>query len=238
MVSEKSSLGSPLATPSQRDAEKLALRLIEDPRVRGARETARAVLLADPVAQTLDGRTGLDRALDQWVLALVMRVVNADPWRPHVVWNVYNPPRHWFGHTYLGAAVAIDNPDNSNREIPIDGASSYEIRGRFGHPATQFTAEIVTDFDGYAGLGRTLAALTTQQIVADEDGRFTLTVDAKPAGGRANHLQSEPGRQFVFTRDSMASWRQVPTTLRVERIGGPPAPAARSESPNIGAIVS
>jgi hypothetical protein len=236
-MAEKS-LGSPLATANQRDAEKLALRLIEAPRVRAARETARALLLADPVAQTLDGRLGLDRALDQWVLALVMRIVNADPWRPAVVWNVYNPPRHWFGHTYLGAAVAIDNPDNSNREIPIDGASSYEIRGRFGDPATQFTAEIVTDFDGYAGLGRTLAALTTQQIVADETGQFTLTVDAKPAGGRANHLQSAPGRQFVFTRDSMADWRQVPATLSVERTGGPPAPALRTESQIIEDIVA
>jgi hypothetical protein len=231
-------LSSPLATASQRDAEKLALRLIEDPRVRATRETARAVLLADPVAQTLDGRMGLDRALDQWVLALVMRVVNADPWRPQVVWNVYNPPRHWFGHTYLGAAVAIDNPDNSNREIPIDGASSYEIRGRFGNPATQFTAEIVTDFNGYAGLGRTLAALTSQQIVADETGHFTLTVDAKPAGGRTNHLQSEPGRQFVFTRDSMADWRQIPAALSVERIGGPAEPRARSESQIIEDIVA
>ena len=231
-------LSSPLATASQRDAEKLALRLIEDPRVRAARETARAVLLADPVAQTLDGRMGLDRALDQWVLALVMRVVNADPWRPQVVWNVYNPPRHWFGHTYPGAAVAIDNPDNSNREIPIDGASSYEIRGRFGNPATQFTAEIVTDFNGYAGLGRTLTALTSQQIVADETGHFTLTVDAKPAGGRTNHLQSEPGRQFVFTRDSMADWRQIPAALSVERIGGPAQPGARSESQIIEDIVA
>jgi hypothetical protein len=229
---------SPLATLSQRDAEKLALRLIEDSRVRAARETARAVLLADAVAQTPDGRMGLDRALDQWVLALVMRIVNADPWQPKVVWNVYNPPRHWFGHTYLGAAVAIDNPDNSNREIPIDGKSSYEIRGRFGDPATQFMAEIVTDFDGYAGLGRTLAALTTQQIVADETGRFTITVDARPRGGRANHLQSVPGRQFVFTRDSMADWRQVPTTLSVERVGGPPSPPVRAESQIVEDIVA
>jgi hypothetical protein len=236
-MSEKLS-SSPLATDSQREGEKLALRLIEHARIRAARESARAVLLADPVAQTLDGSTGLDRALDQWVLALTMRVINADAWRPKVLWNVYNVPRRWFGHTYLGGAVAIDNPDNTNREIPIDGASSYEIRGRFGKPATQFTAEIVTDFDGYAGLGRTLSALTTQQIVADEAGNFTITVDAQPAGGRVNHLQSEPGRLFVFTRDSMASWRQVPTALSVERIGGPAAPPARAESQIIDDIVA
>jgi hypothetical protein len=228
---------SPLATDHQRDVEKLALRLIEDPKIRAARETARAVLLADPVAQTPDGRLGLDRALDQWVLALVMRVINADPWRPKVVWNVYNPPRHWFGHTYQGAAVAIDNPDNSNREIPIDGASSYEIRGRFGSPATQFTIEIVTDFDGYAGIGRTLKALTTQQIVTDSAGNFIITVDDKPAGDRVNHFQCEHTRQFIFSRDSMANWQQVPTALTVERVAGPSAPAARSEAQIVADIV-
>src|ERR1700761_4400709 len=103
---------SPLATPDQRDVEAQALRLIEHPKIRAAREAARALLLADPVAGTHDGRLGLDRALDQWVLALVMRVANADPWRPKIIWNVFNPPRRWFGHTYPGAAVAIDNPDN------------------------------------------------------------------------------------------------------------------------------
>ena len=233
----ETSWSGPLATASQRDAEKLALRMIEEPRVRAAREKARAVLLADAVAQTADGRIGLDRALDQWVLGLVMRIVNADPWRPMVVWNVYNPPRHWFGHTYLGAAVAIDNPDNSNREIPIDGAGRYEIRGRFGDPATQFTAEIVTDFDGYAGLGRTLAALTTQQIVADSTGGFVITVDAMPADGRANHLQSGAGRQFMFIRDSMADWRQIPASLSVARVGGPAPPPPRTESQIIDDIV-
>lgn len=114
---------SPLATDDQRDTERLALRLIEHPRVRAARESARALLLADPMADTPDGRLGLDRALDQWVLALTMRIANADPFRPKVTWNVFNAPRIWFGHVYQGAAVAIDNPDNSNREISVDGNS-------------------------------------------------------------------------------------------------------------------
>jgi hypothetical protein len=153
------------------------------------------------------------------------------------VWNVYNAPRHWFGQTYLGGAVAIDNPDNSNREISIDGASAYRIHGRFGAPATQLTIEIVADFDGYAGLGRTLSALTSQQIIADDAGNFTISIDADPAAGRPNHLQSEPGDLWVFSRDSMADWRQVPTALRVERIAGPPAPAERSEADIVADIV-
>ncbi len=228
---------SPLATNDQRDIEKLALRLIEHPHVRAAREVERAAMLADPIAAGHDARLGLDRALDQWVLALAMRVANADAYRPRVAWNVYNPPRRWFGHTYPGAAVAIDNPDNSNREIAVDGACSYRIDGQFGSPATQFTIEIVADFDGYAGLGRTLSALTSQTIVADADGRFTISVDAAAAEGRANHFQSESGRLWIFARDSMADWRQVPTTLRVRRTGGPAAPAQRNEAALIAEIV-
>jgi hypothetical protein len=228
---------SPLATDDQRDTEKLALRLVEHPRVRSARETARAVLLADPMAHTPDGRLGLDRALDQWVLALAMRIANADPFRPKVVWNIFNAPRVWFGHVYPGAAVAIDNPDNSNREISIDGASSYDIRGRFGSPPAQFMIEIVRDFDHYAGLGQTMAALTTQTIVADADGSFVITVDGQPANGRPNHLQSAPGFNWMFMRDSLADWKRVQATLSVERTAGPPAPPARSDDAIVDDIV-
>ncbi len=221
---------SPLATDDQRDIERLALRLVETPEVRRAREAARALLLADPVARTPDGRLGLDRALDQWTLALAMRVVNSDAHRPRIAWNVYNAPRTWFGHTYPGAAVAIDNPDNANREIPIDGGSRYEVHGRYGAPPTQFTIEVVAEFDGYAGLGRTLCALTRQQIQADAEGRFVITIDADPAGGRPNHLRCEGGVQWVFARDSLSDWRQVATTLEVRRVGGPAAAAGPTEA--------
>ncbi len=224
-----SSTRSPLATPDQQYAESLALRLVELPRIRAAREQARAVLLADPIARTPEGWLGLDRALDQWVLALAMRVVNADPFRPRIVWGVYNPPRIWFGHVYPGAAVAIDNPDNCNREIPIDGDSTYEIRGRFGNPAMQFMIEIVTDFEQYSGLGRTMSALTSQSIVTEADGSFILTVDSQPANGRSNHLQSEPGTNWMFMRDSASDWTKEWTTLSVVRLSGPPAPHVRSE---------
>jgi len=76
---------SPLATQDQAAVEKLALQLIETPEVRAARERARALLLGDQAAACPDGRKGLDRALDQWMLALAMRVANDDPQHPKVV---------------------------------------------------------------------------------------------------------------------------------------------------------
>ena len=98
-------MSNPLYTPDQEASEKLALRLIERADVRTAREAARRAMKADLVAQTLDGSLTLDNALDQWVLALAMREANGDTAAPTVVWNVSNPPRHWFGHVYHGSPL-------------------------------------------------------------------------------------------------------------------------------------
>jgi hypothetical protein len=216
-----SPLPNPLATADQSAVEKLALQLIETAAVREARERSRALLLGDQAADSHDGRKGLDRALDQWVLALAMRVANEDRLRPRVIWNVDNTPRRWFGHTYLGAAVAVDNPDNVNRDMLIDGAHRYRLSGRLGAVPTQFTLVLEAQPPHHAGIGRHLAALTRQQMVIGADGSFTVSIDADPAGGRVNHLRGEPGLLWLFARDSMADWRQTPTTLKLERLGEP-----------------
>src|SRR5690606_1894784 len=132
-------IANPLWTDDQTAVERLALRLIERADIRAAREQARLMLLADPLGGTLDGRLGLDRALDQWVLGLAMREANGDSADPKVVWNISNAPRNWFGHIYSGAAVAIDNPDNFNREIPIDGDGQYAVDIRFSVDPPQFS---------------------------------------------------------------------------------------------------
>jgi hypothetical protein len=216
---------SPLATPEQSQVETRALHLIATPEVRQARERARVLLLSDQAARSPDGVKGLDRALDQWVLALAMRVANDDADRPNVIWNVDNTPRTWFGHTYLGAAVAVDNPDNINRDMLLDGERSYVLTGRLGDPPTQFTLVLEAQPAHQAGIGRHIAALTRQQLAVEADGSFTVSVDPRPPDGRLNHLQTEPGRLWLFARDSFADWRQTPTTLKLQRVAGP-APAA------------
>jgi hypothetical protein len=212
-------MNNPLHTVDQHTTEALALRLIGRADVRAAREAARTVLLHDPAASTLDGSLGLDRALDQWVLALAMREANGDTADPRVVWNVSNPPRHWFGHVYHGAAVAVDNPDNFNREIPVDGAGRYDIDIRFSPDPPQFSIVVEMEPEHHAGLGRNIGALTLQQLQPhlDDAGRVTITVG--PDAGGPLHLQSEPGRIQIYTRDSQSDWNQCPAevTLRCHR---------------------
>ncbi|WP_404477302.1 hypothetical protein [Novosphingobium sp. BL-52-GroH] len=230
---------NPLWTQEQEAAERLALRLIERIDVRAAREAARRIMLTDPVAATPDGRIGLDRALDQWVLGLAMREANGDTADPKVVWNISNAPRAWFGHVYRGAAVAVDNPDNFNREIPVDGDGRYEIDIRFSADPPQFSIVAEVEPLHHAGLGRNLGALTLQQLLPHCDAERRVTVTVGPGEGGATHLRSEPGtRMQVYTRDSQRDWRQVPAEVGVRRVDPPAGHRRRSEDEIAATVVT
>lgn len=229
-------MSNPLYTLDQEAAERLALRLIERADVRAAREAARKGMRGDPAVATPDGVLGLDRALNQWVLALAMREANGDPADPRVVWNVSNPPRQWFGHTYGGAAVAVDNPDNFNREIPIDGSGHYAIDIRFSVDPPQFSVVIEMEPEHHAGLGRNIGALTLQQLLPHCDGDRRVMVTVGPEPGGPLHLQSEPGRIQIYTRDSQADWNQQPAEVSVRRLDPPAGWQPRSED-QIAAII-
>ncbi len=221
---------NPLWTADQEAAETLSLRLIERADVRAAREAARIAMLADPLSATLDGRTGLDRALDQWVLGLAMREANGDTADPRVVWNISNAPRDWFGHIYQGAAVAIDNPDNFNREIPIDGDGNYEIAIRFSDDPPQFSIVIEVEPEHHAGLGRNLGAFTLQQLSEDATPGEPVIVTVGPGDGGRFHLRTEPGARIqIYTRDSQREWGQVPAQVIVRRLDPPAGHRPRSE---------
>lgn len=231
-------MSNPLHTPDQTAAERLALRLIERPDVRAAREAARRAMRGDPAASLPDGALSLDRALDQWVLALAMREANGDTAAPCVVWNVSNPPRHWFGHSFGGAAVAVDNPDNFNREIPIDGAGQYAIDIRFSEDPPQFSVVIEMEPEHHAGLGRNIGALTLQQLLPHCDAQRRVRVTVGPEVGGALHLQSQPGRIQIYTRDSQADWNQRPAEVTARRLDPPPGWQPRNEDEIAAAVIA
>lgn len=231
-------MSNPLYTPQQEAAERLALRLIERPDVRAAREAARAGMLDDPAARLRDGTLSLDRALDQWVLALAMREANGDTAAPQVTWNVSNPPRHWFGHSFAGAAVAVDNPDNFNREIPVDGTGNYRIDLQFAADPPQFSVVIEMEPEHHAGLGRNIGALTLQDLLPHLDENRRVSVTAGPGKDGHLHLTSEPGRIQIYTRDSQVDWNQRPAEVRVIRLDPPDSHVPRGEEEIAGAIIA
>lgn len=213
---------SPLATDDQLALERLALGVAASPQLRAAREQARALLLADGSAATLDGAAGLDRALDQWLMGQVAATINNDPSRPKLFWSVDNTPRAWHGVIFPGAAVAIDNPDNVNRVGPLDGRWSYVLEGQFGKPAPAQTSINITGAkQGQLRWGDAIATLIDRDIVTDADGHFTITLDRTPANGRRNHMQLAEGPLSIAIRDSFSDWRQQPTAMSIRVVGGP-----------------
>ena len=57
---------------------------------------------------------------------------------------------------------------------------------------------------------------TATTCVIEADGSFVITVDADPAGGRPNHVQSTPEAHEFYIRDVMLDWgaRRPATELR------------------------
>lgn len=232
----------PLATAIQRDAERLALRIVDSAAVKAAKAGVRRVLAQDPVAATADGGATLDRAIDWWALSLALREAVGDAERPAFVWPLEDTPRHWFGHDVPGASVGgVANPDNVYRNAFIDGARRYEIRGR-RHPngPQTFSIELARQEPGVfvlapaggkleADLGDQLGILTERDIVVDADGGFVVTLGPEPAAGRRNHLQIAPGPIAINHRDTLADWRQVPNALDIALVDGAPLAPPPSE---------
>jgi len=243
-MSDPNSLSvSPLGTDIQRDAERLALRVVASDALQGAMARVREELLQDPVAATVDGAAGLDRAVRLWALSLAMREAAGDVTRPTFVWPIDDTPRHWFGHDFPGASVGgVANPDNIYRNAFIDGARRYEIRGRrFANGPATFSVELARQTPGQlllappdgklgADMGDQLGILTNRDIKFEADGGFVITLGLEPAGTRANHLQTQAEPLALNHRDTLSDWRQTPNSLHIRLLeGAPEAPLSEAQ---------
>ena len=62
--------------------------------------------------------------------------------------------------------------------------------------------------------------LNGHDLVTAADGSFVVTVDADPAGGRPNHVQSTPQAHEFYIRDVMLDWgTDDPNWLEIVRLG-------------------
>jgi hypothetical protein len=123
--------------------------------------------------------------------------------------------------------------------VPIDGAASYEIRGRVIHPAPAQQTFVLystlpgTDEGGVKEHLEEAASVWLEKIPLKPDGTFVITVDSSAAAGRSNHLQTSPtSRQsHILIRDTLSDWTtENPVHLSIERLSGPPVRPAASEA--------
>lgn len=225
------SAGGTLSTLGQLEREVRALEILASEPMKRAVDGLVEVYLADARGKTAAGAATARRAAESTATAAAYAIVNEDTARPVVFWGA-NGPHDWFGISVPRGGYGIENPDNVYRSLHVDGASRYEIHGRFPKSGPVELHLVVMDqvpgtdekmpVEG-AGL---VATLRSDAMQIDPDGRFTITLDSDPANGRPNHLQlPKQGVYPVYVRDLFTDWSiQSPVALEAFRVAGPPAP--------------
>ncbi len=211
----------PVATAAQHEQELAALDLIEHAVVKAAYRTVAENWLSRAKASDAM-RARFDDAFAEVMFSAAVWSSNQDKLRPKVscITRLAHPVD---GRPVPGSRWGIDNPDSVYRVIPISGAERYEIHGRVG--AHRMTENYFTLWDAHMG---TVAVLNGRAMQVDSDGSFTITVDAEPAGGRENHVQTSPAAHEFYIRDVLLDWgRDDPNHLEVRRLGGPSVSTSR-----------
>jgi hypothetical protein len=228
---------SVLATEDQRAVESRAIQVFASPRVKAEIAKSRARFLASPLASDPEARATVDKAVHELAFAATLDAVNGDPSHPRVVW-AFTPPRKWLGHEVPGSRWGIDNPDNVYRFAPVDNASRYELKVRptaSQQAPVQYSFLIYDSFVGEDGrqnnLDSPVAALRAQDIEAEPDGSFTVTIDSAPAGNRPNHLQTNANARVLLIRNTFSDWNsQSPQAVSIKRLDGPAAGKPRDDA--------
>lgn len=203
----------PVATTMQHEHELAALELIEHPTVRKAYEEVgdRWLERSQPSEHQ---RAWFDRAFEEVMFSAAIWSSNQDPLRPKVT-CITRLEHELDGRRVPGSRWGIDNPDSIYRVIPIAGDERYEIRGRVG--AHRMTENYLTLWDENMG---TVDVLNGRTMEVQADGSFVVTVDAEPAAGRPNHVQSGPTAHEFYIRDVMLDWgSDDPNHYEIVRLG-------------------
>ncbi len=220
---------SPLATPEQLKAEKLATRTVKTLPVKLMKLILRLGFLSAAEKQfALVGGpdeanlAALDNAVDEYAMAAAFQQQLLNPMDPKVVMQVA-PPHDWFGMDVGGSRILYDNPDTIYRFMAVNATSDYVIRGRF-LDLTEGGMPTDTSFSVLEGLaGTTSSILTGDDLDVDENGYFEITVSREAAApGQKNHLQLTSGSTIIAARNTLGDWNtEEPSTLSIERTSGP-----------------
>jgi hypothetical protein len=232
-------VGSTLGTSEQVARDRLAAKIYATPAVQAEIEKLEAVYKQDPAAALPDANVTLRRAAEATAMGQAAAVVNQDPDRPAAYWAV-TAPHSWGNLSVPLSGAMIDNPDNIYRTIPIDGAAKYEIRGKVISPGpSQETFVLHTERSGASKQQKVrnqeeeAGSVSLDKLPLQPDGSFVITLDASPANGRPNHIQTQPEAHdgYVLIRDTLADWsRNNPARLEVRRLSGPPIHRAKTEA--------
>ncbi|MDG2003239.1 MAG: hypothetical protein P8J20_07900 [Novosphingobium sp.] len=219
--------GNPLATTAQRMIEDRALALLKRPELERARTIARLLWNNATAWPSRDQADRFDNMIDEYMFHHAMRAANGDANDPHAT-RFMAPPHRWFGRDVPGSRWGGDSPDFIYRTIPIAHGGRYEIHGRkTGEEAPTVNYSLMCDSTASPVTQTLLDSLDMQ---FESDGSFVITLDDKPADGRPNHMQTQPGADFIMVRDAFGDWlNQGPNALEVTRLNPDADPKSEEE---------
>lgn len=206
--------GNPLATLDQRDLDALAIKINEEHDFAFLKAEAKATFQTAhglPISQEANSR--LDAAIEELAFSSIQKAVNNDPYYPKIYW-VDAGPRKWFGLDVPGGRYSYDNPDCIYRTIPISSKLRYVLRG-YRHPEgpRDVTFSLISDPNSQ----NTVASLAGDDLVVEEDGSYTITIDSSSSEGQSNHIKSSLLAQQLFVRNNLGNWLvQKPDNLTIE----------------------
>ncbi len=127
------------------------------------------------------------------------------------------------------ARVGWDNPDNPYLSFPVRGDHVYRLRGN----VDSFDLVTINVYSGLLGHTpisdiRHVSGMVSDDLIADENGDFVLTLSAESVDG--NWLALEPDAYFVIIRRLVSDWEQTDEglweVLNLTTLGrGAPRPA-------------
>ncbi len=189
----------PVATASQHEHELAALELTEHPTVKAAyRSVAETWLGREKASDAM--RDCFDEAFDEVMFSAAVWSSNQDKLRPEG--HLHHParapgrgprdPRLTLGHRQPRQRLPGD-PDLRRRALrdPRPGRRAPDDRELLHAVGRQH---------GHRG------GAQRPHLDVDADGSFVITVDADPAGGRPNHVQSTPEAHEFYIRDVLLDW--------------------------------
>ncbi len=205
---------NPIDTPSQREFELRALEVFNHPEFQQAKSDVARFWL-DEVKPSADARRCFDAAFEEVCFGATIWSLNQDPMHPAVV-TISRVEHSLAGIRIPGSRWGIDNPDSVYRVIPISGAHRYRISGRVA--PHRLTENYFTLWDEHMA---TVDVLSGKDLQLDEQGRFEISVDAEPANGRVNHIQSSPEAHQFYIRDVLQNWAEERVNeLSIELLDG------------------
>ena len=204
---------NPIATQQQAEHELLALEYFQHSEIQAVYSQVREYWLNE-VNPSADMRACFDAAFEEVMFGAVIWALNQDPLYPKVI--TISRLAHYVDDNLIpGSRWGIDNPDSVYRVIPISGAERYTITGRVYH--RRMVENYFTLWDKNM---QTVGLVSGKDLNVDDNGYFTITVDADPANGRENHIQSCPEAHEFYIRDVIFDWQHDrPNELAITRLG-------------------